>query len=86
MAKEGQAHGHSVSSGKLEKQEDVQNAKLRYAGTVSFTIYSTSKLLYWPSAGSQVSANLTSETVSSAIMVKNCRITDVAGVLTFSNY
>ena len=35
---EGQAHGHSVSSGKLEKQEDVQNAKLRYAGTVSFTI------------------------------------------------
>ena len=34
---EGQAHGHSVSSGKLEKQEDVQNAKLRYAGTVSFT-------------------------------------------------
>ena len=71
MDEEGQAHGHSVSSGKLEKQEDVQNAKLRYAGTVSFTIYSTSKLLYWPSAGSQVSANLTSERVTSAIIRKS---------------
>ena len=71
VAEEEQAHGHSVLSGKLEKQEDVQNAKLRYAVSASFTMLdSTSKLLYWPSAGSQVSPNLTSETVSNAIIIK----------------
>ena len=88
VAEEGQANGHSVLSGKLEKQEDAQNAKLRYAVTASFTILdSTSKLRNWPSAGSQVSPNFTFETVSSAIIIiKKCRISDASRVLTFSNY
>ena len=30
MAEEEQAHSHSVLSGKLEKQDNVQTAKLRY--------------------------------------------------------